>query len=360
MSNLLIEEEQKAPQPTTPSDQRRGGTPPMRASFNTAAPGAPGSGIPPVSAWSQIKSDLGNWFQLFFTWINSVIGVRHLNGNKYTHHDFETALANYSGRSMEREDPSRFMPHETPQGAGPRLVKAGPSSTTSPADAGQTSINPPKPGEFAHVTGAVIQPATITFRAQDDVTKCDVTITKTGGSEGWRANNPGLLKESDLESMAAETKLSLDDFNKNFGVMGTDANGHVVFATIAHGVVADMVHMQKNYHQMTLADAVAEMTAGTENDAYRIFLTANLAGVDPSKKVAELKPDEFGRFVRAAADARGLQEGSITITGDGITPEARNQITSDQGGNLQVLEKPTPASEPKPAAAAAVAPVKPT
>ena len=358
MTNLLIEDPETATAPPSTGpltdaqkkarDENARG---LRASFTTAS-------TPQLSPMGEVWKNTKGWLEVFVTWINSIVGVRKMDGSKYERSDFDAAMRRYNGTTGEREeDASKKLPFE-PGAAKPHLVKPGttakPGATTP--DATSTKPSAPTVSDMINVKGAVAGNNTVTFNIHDGTTNCDISVQKTGGSAGWRNNNPGLLGHDDLAAMALESKMDVEQFKKQFGVAGEDANGVLVFKNMTYGVVADMIHMQKNYKDLTLADAIGEMTAGSDNDQQMILLAAAMAKVDPNKKVSELKPGEFGEFVRVAAHVRGLQTGEITITGT-LTPESNDQLRLDQGGKMVAFENlpkgVEPGTEPKPATAPA-------
>lgn len=269
------------------------------------------------SPLGEVAHNIGGWFQVLFTLINSLFGVRKPDGSKYEHNDYILARDAYFGKNSGEQKQYADTHGDSP----------GQENAKAPAA--------PKTDHYVSIAGVRIGDGRYVFNGTD-LAGCEVQFTKSGGSEGWRTNNPGLIKDNDIAGMIAGSGGTTEQFMETFGVLGKDENGVLIFKDMVHGLFANMYGTQKNYDTMTVADAIAEMADGTDNDAYFTAVTEQLAHIDACKKISELEPAEMGQFMRVAAHIKGMEEGTLELTAGGrdIAPETREQLMRDQGANL--------------------------
>jgi hypothetical protein len=169
------------------------------------------------------------------------------------------------------------------------------------------------------------------------------TTTHVGGEVSWRNNNPGNLKW--------DGKSNSGFFKDKLGAIGSDGT-FAIFPSWEDGVTAkaNLMKVDGKYKGKTISEAMELYAPRSENDtdAYLAFIKQR-SGVDPTKKVDELSPDEYGKFMGAIRDyessaGRGSPRGKGTVI-DHTGQDGTTQSVPD----LSTL-RPEPRPEAQPAA----------
>ena len=142
---------------------------------------------------------------------------------------------------------------------------------------------------------------------------------RTGGSRTWRNMNPGAIRPGKICDQ--------------YGACGS-AGGFAVFPTEEHGMNALRALLKsEKYANLTIAAAVYKYAPPSDNNNTKSYQQklSKMTGLNLSKKLYQLTPEELDRVVNAIKIIEGWKSGKYeTFTVDGkvsdISPELRQLL----------------------------------
>jgi hypothetical protein len=170
---------------------------------------------------------------------------------------------------------------------------------------------------------------------------------RTGGDRNWRNNNPG--------------NIEYGPFAQKMGAVGSDGR-FAIFPNEEMGrKAADALLKGSAYANLNIKDAINKWAPPSENDTNAYVNAFKQAGLDPTKRYADLSPQDQQKFLDIQKRVEGGRAGTVTSGGvlgagtlatGGVTPpvvagpSAPYQPTT---AAVQPAEKlsPTPAPAPQ-------------
>ena len=172
--------------------------------------------------------------------------------------------------------------------------------------------------------------------------------TRTGGDRNWRNNNPGNIESG--------------PFAQKMGAVGSDGR-FAIFPNEDMGrKAADALLKGQGYANLNIKDAINKWAPPSENNTDAYVNAFKQAGLDPSKKYADLSPQDQQKFLDIQKRVEGGKAGTVTaggVLGSGTLatggvagppavagPVAPYQSTTAAVQPAETIT-PTPASQPQ-------------
>ena len=172
--------------------------------------------------------------------------------------------------------------------------------------------------------------------------------TRTGGDRNWRNNNPG--------------NIEYGPFAQKLGAVGSDGR-FAIFPNEDMGrKAADALLKGQGYANLNIKDAINKWAPPSENNTDAYVNAFKQAGLDPSKKYADLSPQDQQKFLDIQKRVEGGKAGTVTaggVLGSGTLatggvagppavagPVAPYQSTTAAVQPAETIT-PTPASQPQ-------------
>ena len=125
--------------------------------------------------------------------------------------------------------------------------------------------------------------------------------TRTGGDRNWRNNNPG--------------NIEYGPFAQKMGAVGSDGR-FAIFPNEEMGrKAADALLKGSAYANLNIKDAINKWAPPSENDTNAYVNAFKQAGLDPSKKYADLSPQDQQKFLDIQKRVEGGRAGTVTSGG---------------------------------------------
>jgi hypothetical protein len=254
-------------------------------------------------------------------------------------------------------------------GAAARAATAKPTGAgAAKAEPTGAATAPPAGAATAEPTGATTDDSALGAGTRLDAKgNIDVFIGKLlrkGGSVAWRTNNPGNLNYGELTkkhgALAAFKNPNGDEQQKKYGI--------AIMPTLADGENAQLELWQTpQYKRLSIAAAVNLWKSGWASDKPSDYAEslAKAAGVEVTTKVKQLSEAQLKNVAQKQRHWEGFQEGEIAkartggifrgpstgylteLSGDkavipandGVTKQALNTATMDQGQDVRLLQE---------------------
>lgn len=174
---------------------------------------------------------------------------------------------------------------------------------------------------FIHAEAASFDAAAVVYTSGDGM-----RVVRKGGTRTWRNNNPGNLRYT--------------AFSRSHGAIGT-AGRFAVFPTVEVGRSAITTLLQgPRYAPLSIANAISRYAPPTENDTKNYErLIAKLTGLDITRKLAELNPEELAAVVSAIQTIEGYKIGTeiaVKIVTSAVSKNGRLTEFQIQGGSTYI------------------------
>ena len=133
--------------------------------------------------------------------------------------------------------------------------------------------------------------------------------TRSGGDRNWRNNNPG--------------NIEYGPFAQKMGAVGSDGR-FAIFPNEDMGrKAADALLKGQGYANLNIKDAINKWAPPSENDTNAYVNAFKQAGLDPTKKYADLSPQDQQKFLDIQKKVEGGRAGTVTASnGMPVAPTA--------------------------------------
>jgi hypothetical protein len=124
--------------------------------------------------------------------------------------------------------------------------------------------------------------------------------TRTGGDRNWRNNNPG--------------NIEYGPFAQKMGAVGSDGRFAIFPSEEMGRKAADALLKGQGYANLNIKDAINKWAPPSENDTNAYVNAFKQAGLDPTKKYADLSPEDQQKFLDIQKRVEGGRAGTVTAT----------------------------------------------
>jgi hypothetical protein len=133
--------------------------------------------------------------------------------------------------------------------------------------------------------------------------------TRTGGDRNWRNNNPG--------------NIEYGPFAQKMGAVGSDGRFAIFPSEDMGRKAADALLKGQGYANLNIKDAINKWAPPSENDTNAYVNAFKQAGLDPTKKYADLSPQDQQKFLDIQKRVEGGKAGTVTASnGAPVAPSA--------------------------------------